>query len=219
MTEAPQLGGVDRQRLELVTRTAANYQGLGVSIGGLLAVLYGVANLRSHQFSTVRLLPMFLVVLFGAFVIPSLFARVYYRRKFGYVKPVSANPSWKAVWLSTGAFALIIFLMFKVSDYTYSHRSAFGFEPLSFFLGIVFLTIALSGMRKPHYYEPWTLLINSFALLAIALLPMFHVQTKEQVSNGWLWVVLGTGSIIDGLGTHRVLTRNLTPTELRQGDA
>ena len=35
----------DRQRLELVTRSYAAYQGLGVSIAGVLAASYGVVSL------------------------------------------------------------------------------------------------------------------------------------------------------------------------------
>jgi hypothetical protein len=155
----------------------------------------------------------------AVYVIPRFFAHFYYRRKFGYVKPASPNPSWKMVWLSTTAFALFIFLMFAVSDYEAFHQSAFGFEPFSIFLGVLFLIIAVSGIGKPHYYNPYELAIAGVALLAVGFLPVLHFQTKAQVSNGWLWVVLGTVSMISGLRVHRVLVRNLTPPESRHHHA
>src|SRR5207245_7687200 len=114
-----------------VTRTAGNYRGLGESAAGLLLAVYGAANLLSHQPPSFRVPSLFLIMLLTIFVFPRLFQRFYYRRKFGYVKPLSPNPSWKVIWLSTGAFALFIFLMFVVSDYMRFHQQAFEFEPLS----------------------------------------------------------------------------------------
>ena len=203
---------VDRERLELVTRSAGNYRGLGESAAGLLLALYGAANILSRQPPSFRLPSLFLILLLAMFVFPRLFQRFYYRPKFGYVKPLSPNPSWKMIWLSTGAFALFIFLMFVVSDHMRFHQPAFEFEPASLFLGTLFLLIATPTMWTTHQYKPYELLVEGFALLAIAFLPVLHLQTKEQVYNGWLWVVFGTAAVISGLRAHRVLVRNLTPS-------
>jgi hypothetical protein len=205
---------VDREHLEFVTRSAGKYQGLGESAAGLLLALYGAANLLSRQPPSFRLPLLFLILLLAMFVFPRLFQRFYYRRKFGYVKPLSPNPSWKVIWLSTGAFALFIFLMFVVSDYMRLHQPAFEFEPASLFLGTLFLLITIPTIWTwtTHQYKPYELLVEGFVLLAIAFLPVLHLQTKEQVSNGWLWVVFGTAAAISGLRAHRELVRNLTPS-------
>ena len=201
---------VERERLELVTRSAGKFLGLGESVAGLLLAAYGTTNLVFVQPSYLRLPSLFLIVLLTMFVFPHLFGRFYYRRRFGYVKQRSPNPSWKAIWLSTGAFALFVFLMFTVSDYTRLHQPAF--EPLTLFLGTLFLIIAIPTITKTHYYKPYELLVEGFVLVAVAFLPVLHVQTKGQVSDGWLWVIFGTAAIISGLRTHRVLVRNLTPS-------
>jgi hypothetical protein len=202
--------GSDRERLELVTRTAANAQGLGDLFGGLLIALYGIGNLTFLRSSRAGEL-FYLVVIFGIFGVPRLFAHFYYRRKFGYVKPPSPNPSWTVILLSTAAFALFLPLIFKISDYTRLQSSPYVVEPISLFLGVVFLSISVVGRPKPVGFRIYEMTIYGVALTAIGLLPLTHLQTSQLVFNGWLWVVFGVISILSGVRTHSTLVRNLTP--------
>ncbi len=208
----------DREQLEFVTRSYAGFQGIGTSLAGVLVALYGAVNLLWRPALSLGLLPLMPLLVMAMFLVPRLVTRFYYRPKFGYVKPVSPNPSWWMIWLSTGAFTLFLVLMFKVSDYLYLHRLQIPFEPFSLLLGIVFVSLALSALGKTHYW-PYQSLIVGLMFLAIALLPVFHLQTKEQVSNGWSWVVFGTELVIVGFRSHRDLVRNLMPDNAQQDHA
>jgi len=209
MGEAFRDAGVEHKRLESVTRIAGNDLGLGFSVGGLILALYGVLNLR---YGPTRIPFLFLFVLFGIFVIPRVFSRLYYRPKFGYVKRVSPNPSWTLILLSIAAFAVFLFLFFKVSDYANSGSFAFGFEPLTFFAGIIFLAISILRKQAQGFYNRYDLLMCGLAFVLISFLPLVHLQSKAQVLHGWFWIVAGTDFIVTGVRTHRTLVHNLSPT-------
>jgi hypothetical protein len=213
MEPTPEANEPDRERLRSVTITYAGFQGLGVCIAGLLIALYGTIYLLSQHASRLAAQPIwFTIVMAGMFLVPRLVSRFYYRPKFGYVKALSPNPSWRTIGLITSAFALFIFLMFAAGDYASSHSLEFAFEPLTFLLGVGFLAIAFSCLGRPQY-RPYQSLAAGVVLLAIAFLPVVHLQTKEQVFNGWLWVAFGIMSVISGFRSHRFLIRSLTPNK------
>src|SRR5258708_5093803 len=95
----------DREQLEFVTRTYAGFQGLGTTLAGVLVALYGAVKLLWRPALSFGLLPVMLVT--AMFQVPRLVTRFYYRPKFGYVKPVSPNPSWWMIWLSTGIYPFL----------------------------------------------------------------------------------------------------------------
>jgi hypothetical protein len=208
----------DREHLQSLTRMYAS-QPLATAIVGLLYVLFGATWLvgrpefiRRHH--TELLFPgLFL----GMFVLPRLLRRFYYAPRFGHVKPRTPEISNREFWLVGIAGAIFfLYLMPFVILPGFERTAAWPLEPFSFFLGVLFVLLSIPELvRAPHNFA-WRFLPFGFLLIVLSFLPVIHLQTKEQVSNGWIWVAFGVDMCVFGLHDHLGLLRQLSARDKEQ---
>lgn len=199
----------ERQRLEWITQNYAAYQGLGVTIAGVLSLAYGWIRLAGGLEPHGRWFLAAQLVVWCIMLLPRLFSRFYYRPKFGYVKPRSPAITDAQFWLMSAVGVLFfVVLMPFVFLPAMEHSDGLPFEPSILLLGIVFVAGGLFNLKK-RSYQPYHWMALGLALVVVALLPAFHIQTQEQVRSGWYWITLGMFLIIFGWDGHRRLVRDL----------
>jgi hypothetical protein len=216
MEADPKSSEDDRQRLESITQSYAAYQGLGVSIAGVLALSYGWIRLAGgfDEHHGWWLLAMQLV-LWSNILLPRLFSRFYYRPKFGYVKPLSPQITDRQFWaVSAGAVVFGVILVPFVILPAWEHSDRLPFEPFTLAIGVALVGSGLFNLNKPNY-KPY-FLVFGLALLTLAFLPTFHIQTHKQVLSSWFWVAVGVFDIVFGWDSHRTLVRNLAISDREQ---
>jgi len=200
-----------RERLEFVIERYDS-QPLGTVIVGILFLLLGSSWLLGRpefvrHYHGILLVPP---IMLGLLVLPKLLRRFYYEPKFGYVKPRTPEISNRQFWVVGIAGTIFFIYLMPFVILPGLEPSAWRLEPLSFFLGILLVLVCVPQLVRATNSFAWRFLPFGFLLTALGLLPMFHLQTKEQVSNGWLWVAMGVESCIFGALDHIFLLRKLS---------
>jgi hypothetical protein len=158
------------------------------------------------------------LVVWSIILLPRLFSRFYYCPKFGYVKPLSPQITDRQFWLIgvAGILFFVILMPFVILP-GLGHSDRLPFEPMTLLMGVALVVSGFFNLNKPTY-KPYFLFLG-LALIALALLPTFHIQTQKQVLSGWFWIALGTFDIVFGWDSHRTLIRNLAPPNHGQDHA
>lgn len=203
----------EHERLRFLTHKYTS-QPLGSGIAGMLLVLLGLAWLVgqpgfARQYHELLLLP---VILVATYLLPRFVQHFYYEPKFGHVKSLTPEISNRQFWLIVSAAALfgIVLVPFVILPGLDRIEKTWSLEPVTFFVGGGFCVLGTLALTKDRRSFPWRFFSLGIPLIAFALLPVFDIQTKDQVQKGWFWIVMGLEGAVLGVRDHLLLVRELS---------
>lgn len=190
------------QRIREVTSDYGGYQGLYTSLLGVFAICVGLAPLTGEGPLT-DLFPVGMLLIAALFIAVQL----YYRRRFGQVRP--RWTTGRLLWVVLLPIALV--LAYMALMITTNLLEVQGGWVFGVFLAVALFGVGCSDLRNRRHYLVGAVLVLTFTVLPLG--PLFPSGTHpvEWEYPVTVAVIGGVVFVVNGLLDHRTLVRTLRP--------